>query len=425
MLLYTFLYTLVLCISLFSGIYALSLSPTNKTHLLFFGVTICVSITCVLYVFSNSFDNLDNVWILYKFGITSYLIFFYLLYLFIENLTGFYMPVKIRILMFFLCLGSVGILILTDPIFDLIKYDHVWKLRAFRITPCLYLLNSFVLIIFILNIYILIKKYLTTDLNREKKQCIALLISVAFCFIPFFIIWNLMKYSDPDKYWLVAPMPFFFLFFLAGCTYCIINYRMFQLTPEFVSNDILSNINDSIILLDHRKTIITANSRTKSLLKTDKVQGIRLSDIIFEYQKIKKEIDKLFNKEINDFACRLHFRNGADEKIFMDIRFSIIKDKYSDALGVLLIGKEVKESIQLKKQFRITDREAELIQYLISGKSNMEISIELDISENTVKRHITNIYNKFGCGNRMQLLSSLKSFNIVPEQVSGRTIIVL
>ena len=40
---------------------------------------------------------------------------------------------------------------------------------------------------------------------------------------------------------------------------------------------------------------------------------------------------------------------------------------------------------------------------VVSGETNKQIAQQLSISENTVKRHITHIFNKVGASNRVEL----------------------
>ncbi|MDY4840225.1 MAG: helix-turn-helix transcriptional regulator [Lachnospiraceae bacterium] len=49
----------------------------------------------------------------------------------------------------------------------------------------------------------------------------------------------------------------------------------------------------------------------------------------------------------------------------------------------------------------------EVLNLIIKGASNGEISDELFISENTVKFHVRNILKKTGCSNRTELLTRL------------------
>ena len=48
----------------------------------------------------------------------------------------------------------------------------------------------------------------------------------------------------------------------------------------------------------------------------------------------------------------------------------------------------------------LTDRELEVLQAASLGERNKEIAYKLDISERTVKAHLTSIYNKFGVDSR-------------------------
>ena len=50
----------------------------------------------------------------------------------------------------------------------------------------------------------------------------------------------------------------------------------------------------------------------------------------------------------------------------------------------------------------LSERELEVLHWLASGASNREISRRLYITENTVKRHVYNIFGKLNVGNRTQ-----------------------
>lgn len=54
-------------------------------------------------------------------------------------------------------------------------------------------------------------------------------------------------------------------------------------------------------------------------------------------------------------------------------------------------------------KFKFTKREADIIDGLIQGKNNIQLAEALNISENTIKTHIKNIYKKAGANNRTEL----------------------
>jgi DNA-binding NarL/FixJ family response regulator len=66
--------------------------------------------------------------------------------------------------------------------------------------------------------------------------------------------------------------------------------------------------------------------------------------------------------------------------------------------------------------FGLTSREVEIISAIKKGSSNREIAGQLAISEETVKRHLSNIYGKLGVSSRLELavLASEQHLGIEP-----------
>jgi two-component system nitrate/nitrite response regulator NarL len=89
----------------------------------------------------------------------------------------------------------------------------------------------------------------------------------------------------------------------------------------------------------------------------------------------------------------------------------IPKDSSADALfaaiasvmaGGVWIGSEG-GSTRPQAVFGLTAREIEIVRAVMSGDTNREISAKFSISENTVKRHLTHIFNKVGASTRVEL----------------------
>jgi DNA-binding NarL/FixJ family response regulator len=55
------------------------------------------------------------------------------------------------------------------------------------------------------------------------------------------------------------------------------------------------------------------------------------------------------------------------------------------------------------RAFGLTPREVEIIRAVVAGCSNREIAQRAAISENTVKSHLTHIFNKSGASSRVEL----------------------
>jgi len=62
---------------------------------------------------------------------------------------------------------------------------------------------------------------------------------------------------------------------------------------------------------------------------------------------------------------------------------------------------------QAKDQFRLTDREVEIVKYISEGWTNKEIARHLDISEHTVKEHVRHLLKKTKTTTRTGILAQI------------------
>ncbi|MCI0403152.1 MAG: response regulator transcription factor [Acidobacteria bacterium] len=56
-----------------------------------------------------------------------------------------------------------------------------------------------------------------------------------------------------------------------------------------------------------------------------------------------------------------------------------------------------------KKAFGLTPRELEVVSAIVLGFTNRDIARKFNISEDTVKHHLTNVFDKVGVSNRLEL----------------------
>lgn len=65
----------------------------------------------------------------------------------------------------------------------------------------------------------------------------------------------------------------------------------------------------------------------------------------------------------------------------------------------------IKQESKKEDIINLTKREKQILSYLLSGKTNKEVALILDISLNTVNNHVANIYDKSGVKNRVELVN--------------------
>jgi DNA-binding NarL/FixJ family response regulator len=63
-------------------------------------------------------------------------------------------------------------------------------------------------------------------------------------------------------------------------------------------------------------------------------------------------------------------------------------------------------------KFGLTPRKIEILSLIVNGKSNHEIAAQLDLSDGTVKLHLTSIFKSLGVKNRTQAVLAMVKYKI-------------
>lgn len=72
------------------------------------------------------------------------------------------------------------------------------------------------------------------------------------------------------------------------------------------------------------------------------------------------------------------------------------------------------ELLAPQRRFNLTAREAEVVGAVVEGRSNRDIAHTFSISEETVKRHLTHIFDKTGVSSRLELAMFAVHHQLLP-----------
>ncbi|PYQ55286.1 MAG: DNA-binding response regulator [Acidobacteria bacterium] len=79
------------------------------------------------------------------------------------------------------------------------------------------------------------------------------------------------------------------------------------------------------------------------------------------------------------------------------------REAVSDLVAALRASIDRQQEKSPHERFRLTARELEITSAVVAGFSNREIARKFVLSEDTVKHHLTNIFDKVGASNRLEL----------------------
>ncbi len=114
-------------------------------------------------------------------------------------------------------------------------------------------------------------------------------------------------------------------------------------------------------------------------------------------------------------------KESATELIMESIR-SVVNGQYwvgrenvSDVVQLLQRFLPHTASQAPRENFGLTARELQVVTAIVAGFTNREVAQRLTLSEQTVKHHITNIFDKLGVSNRMELTLFAISHHLVDD----------
>jgi two-component system nitrate/nitrite response regulator NarL len=105
-------------------------------------------------------------------------------------------------------------------------------------------------------------------------------------------------------------------------------------------------------------------------------------------------------------------------RLLIDGIHCVMDDKYVIGAGVVDDREQAVRQAGTKenRQYGLTPRELEIVSAIVSGDSNRDIADRLSISLQTVKHHLTSIFDKTGVSTRLELaLFAIRHGLIMPD----------
>jgi DNA-binding NarL/FixJ family response regulator len=169
--------------------------------------------------------------------------------------------------------------------------------------------------------------------------------------------------------------------------------------PRALLDVVVDDLALSIIVLDDRR-ILYRNTSARVL--AEKLQREHRTDLIV-----------LLRDQADAVAAHLHATGRAvslvtsanGEPFYIHLREMVV-----DGVGrtlVACIRELAPERDAVKRCYRLSDREAQVVDLVLRGYGNRDIALALGIAPTTAKKHLSSIFTKVGVDSRAQLISRL------------------
>jgi two-component system nitrate/nitrite response regulator NarL len=164
--------------------------------------------------------------------------------------------------------------------------------------------------------------------------------------------------------------------------------------------ELISEHKPDILLLDMSMPKVSGMEVLKSMAGSKK--GIKT--IVLGEQLNQEEISRIFQLQ----ACGLVMKESPSRMLINSIKAVMAGKYWIGQKAVSNPAKRLKNYKNSKKNrahnnYGLTPREMDVCREVVAGYRNKEIAGRLSISEQTVKHHITHIFDKLGVYNRLEL----------------------
>jgi DNA-binding CsgD family transcriptional regulator len=171
-----------------------------------------------------------------------------------------------------------------------------------------------------------------------------------------------------------------------------------------VTDFILTKMPVGAIVFDQNMDVVYANKQATGFLKR--------FELPLEIPQISKRIfDALHQSRLHElFPGEIYLSKRLDGSPSNWMFRFFISENPGPFVSIFIIEEKISNKLEMNKirqLYGLTRRETDVLRRLLDGLKNIEIADDLQISEQTVKDHLSNIYMKIGVENRFELIRFL------------------
>jgi len=143
----------------------------------------------------------------------------------------------------------------------------------------------------------------------------------------------------------------FALIWAAGLTYAIAKYNLMTISPTTAADNIISTMNNLLLLLDPQGKIVMANDAAASHLgySREAMKNMDISDLIIpDGQKTETTAQLLIAEIINN--RRMDLKTAAGDPIPVILSTSQLRDQSGSIVGIVAIASDISELVASEKK---------------------------------------------------------------------------
>jgi PAS domain S-box-containing protein len=243
--------------------------------------------------------------------------------------------------LFFIALEWSGVLVV-----EYIRRPYGWA-PVWAQSIWMYLFYCY-LAVFLVSTVLLLMLYAHRQNNLNKKRQTRVIymtaaVSFALGSITDLLLPELGIYSIPGIANILA------FIWAGGLFHVIFRYKFLVLTPTGVADDILSAMNEALLLVNPRGEVVTTNQAARSLLgySENDLRGKHLEMIFAEPGFASKIMNEVILQKAKSYDCALKTRDGDSIGVLLSCSVIHQEEKLS---GVVCVARDVREQLEARQE---------------------------------------------------------------------------
>ncbi|HOO71446.1 MAG TPA: LuxR C-terminal-related transcriptional regulator [Spirochaetota bacterium] len=196
--------------------------------------------------------------------------------------------------------------------------------------------------------------------------------------------------------------------FLVTIRYAVWKYKLMSMAPSGPADELFTGMSDAIFLTNCRGEIIFMNDRARRIVRHTGRESVNVSifNLFRSRGSFRKDVEDIIADRIPAHPLTVTLKESHHIKA-VELSLHGVRNETGACIGTLAIAREQAGVADIQKKHRLSRRELEVLLLLCDGLSAGEIAEECDITLQTAKSHIHNIYSKTGLKNRVELTNLL------------------
>ncbi|HPJ38359.1 MAG TPA: PAS domain S-box protein [Spirochaetota bacterium] len=186
-----------------------------------------------------------------------------------------------------------------------------------------------------------------STVQRDKKQAGIIAISTAISMILVILVDVVLPLFFEFQLFPLAPV--IVLLWATGAWYSIVRYRLLSVTPEFFTDEIISNMADIMLLVDADGIIIKANTQFINLAGVDNgsLTGLPMENYFDCSGELEQQFKKIKEGSITTAEVPRAMIINKVEHVPASLSLFSFQDKSGDVSGILIIGHDLTDRYHL------------------------------------------------------------------------------